>query len=95
MSLPLESERLRLIDVREPWEYQASRLVGAELSASWGRLSACGCLQAARPRSRLKPARGLRGRPTNAYRNSGQELRVANWLRGRGLEIDPAIPRYT
>ncbi|MBI3697996.1 MAG: hypothetical protein HY238_24570 [Acidobacteria bacterium] len=91
-------ERLHLIDVREPWEYQASRLAGAELIPM-------GDIPASLPR--------LEGDedPLVVYCHHGvRSLRVANWLRGQGvervqslaggidrwsLEIDPATPRYT
>ncbi len=90
--------QVRIVDVREPWEYQICRLAGAE-SIPMGEIPA------ALPR--------LEGdeKPLVVYCHHGvRSLRVANWLRQQGieqvsslqggidrwsLEIDPAVPRYT
>jgi rhodanese-related sulfurtransferase len=91
-------DQVRIVDVREPWEYQTCRLSGAE-SIPMGEIPA------ALPR--------LDGdeKPLVVYCHHGvRSLRVANWLRQQGieqvsslqggidrwsLEIDPAVPRYT
>ena len=91
-------DQFRIVDVREPWEYQICRLAGAE-SIPMGEVPA------ALPR--------LDGdeKPLVVYCHHGvRSLRVANWLRQQGieqvsslqggidrwsLEIDPAVPRYT
>ena len=91
-------DQVRIVDVREPWEYQICRLAGAE-SIPMGEIPA------ALPR--------LDGddKPLVVYCHHGvRSLRVANWLRQQGieevaslqggidrwsLEIDPAVPRYT
>ena len=91
-------ERLRLIDCREPWEHDLCRLDGAELIPM-------GDIPAALPRLEGDEA------PLVVYCHHGiRSLRVANWLRGQGverahslrggidrwsLEIDPAVARYT
>ena len=110
MSVPLEitpqdlhrrvaaGERLRLIDVREPWEYQTSRLPGAELIPMGGIPASLPTLEGGED-------------PLVVYCHHGvRSLRVASWLREQGiervqslaggierwsLEIDPGIPRYT
>jgi rhodanese-related sulfurtransferase len=91
-------DQVRIVDVREPWEYQVCHLAGAE-SIPMGEIPA------ALPR--------LDGdeKPLVVYCHHGvRSLRVANWLRQQGieqvsslqggidrwsLEIDPAVPRYT
>jgi rhodanese-related sulfurtransferase len=91
-------ERVRLVDVREPWEYQTARLEGAELIPM-------GDVPAALPQ-----LEGME-EPLVVYCHHGvRSLRVAAWLRNQGLEevqslaggidrwsleIDPAVPRYT
>lgn len=91
-------DQVRIVDVREAWEYQICHLAGAE-SIPMGEVPA------ALPR--------LDGdeKPLVVYCHHGvRSLRVANWLRQQGieqvsslqggidrwsLEIDPAVPRYT
>ena len=91
-------DQVRIVDVREPWEYQICHLAGAE-SIPMGEVPA------ALPR--------LDGdeKPLVVYCHHGvRSLRVANWLRQQGIEqvsslqggldrwsveIDPAVPRYT
>jgi len=91
-------DQVRIVDVREPWEYQICHLAGAE-SIPMGEIPA------ALPR--------LDGdeKPLVVYCHHGvRSLRVANWLRQQGveqvsslqggidrwsLEIDPGVPRYT
>jgi rhodanese-related sulfurtransferase len=90
--------KVRLVDVREPWEYQTARLEGAELIPM-------GDVPAALPQLEAIEE------PVVVYCHHGvRSLRVAAWLRNQGLEevqslaggidrwsleIDPAIPRYT
>jgi rhodanese-related sulfurtransferase len=93
-------EKLALVDVREPAEFQLARIAGAELipmrtvPAELSRLDA----QADET-------------PLVVFCHHGvRSLNVVNWLRGQGvegcqsmaggidrwsLEIDPAIPRYS
>jgi rhodanese-related sulfurtransferase len=91
-------EAIRVIDVREPWEYDVCRLEGAELIPM-------GDVPAALPRLEGEEA------PLVVYCHHGvRSLRVANWLRQQGVEqvwslaggidrwseeIDPKVPRYT
>jgi rhodanese-related sulfurtransferase len=90
-------ESIRVIDVREPWEYDVCRLEGAELIPM-------GDVPAALPRLDGEEA------PLVVYCHHGvRSLRVADWLRRQGLEqvwslaggidrwseeIDPKVPRY-
>jgi rhodanese-related sulfurtransferase len=90
-------ESIRVIDVREPWEYQVCRLDGAELIPM-------GDVPTALPRLDGEES------PLVVYCHHGiRSLRVADWLRQQGVEqvwslaggidrwsaeIDPAVPRY-
>lgn len=89
-------EKLLLVDVREPWEYELCRIEGAKLIPMG---TVPGNLQA------LKG-----GGEVICYCHHGmRSLDVARWLRGQGvaeaksmaggierwsLEIDPQVPRY-
>ncbi len=91
-------EPARLVDVREPWEFEVCRIAGAELIP-------VGDIPAALPRLEGDEA------PLIVYCHHGvRSLRVANWLRQQGVEqvqslqggidrwsreIDPSVPRYT
>lgn len=91
-------DQVRIVDVREPWEYQICRLAGAE-SIPMGEIPAA-----------LLHLDGDE-KPLVVYCHHGvRSLRVANWLRQQGieqvsslqggidrwsLEIDAAVPRYT
>jgi adenylyltransferase/sulfurtransferase len=90
-------ERIRLIDVREPHEYQIARIEGAELI----------------PMLRIPqalPSLGADRAPVIVYCHHGvRSLDAAHWLREQGvdnclsmaggidrwsLEVDPSVPRY-
>jgi rhodanese-related sulfurtransferase len=89
-------EKLLLVDVREPWEYELCRIEGAKL-IPMGTIP--GNLQALNT-----------GGEVICYCHHGmRSLDVARWLRGQGvggaksmaggieswsLEIDPKVPRY-
>jgi rhodanese-related sulfurtransferase len=93
-------EKLALIDVREPLEFQLSRIEGAELIPM---------------RSVPAELSRLDGQadetPLIVFCHHGvRSLNVVNWLRGQGvdacqsmaggidrwsLEIDPGVPRYS
>jgi rhodanese-related sulfurtransferase len=93
-------ERLTLIDVREPAEFQAARIAGAELIPMRTIPAQLQRLEAAADDSTLV-----------VFCHHGvRSLNVVNWLREQGvascqsmaggidrwsLEIDPAIPRYS
>ncbi len=92
-----QGEEIRLIDCREPWEYERVRLEGAELipmnetPARLATFEAC-------------------EKPQIVYCHHGmRSLRVVEWLRSQGvedvlslrggidrwsLEIDASLPRY-
>ena len=90
-------EGVRVVDVREAWEFQLCRIEGAELIPM-------GDIPAALSRLDGDEA------PLVVYCHHGvRSLRVANWLRQQGieqvhslqggidrwsLEIDPKVPRY-
>jgi rhodanese-related sulfurtransferase len=90
-------ERLRLIDVREPFEHQQAHIAGADLFPMRTIPQQLALLQA-------EPA------PLIVVCHHGmRSLQVVNWLRAQGvadcrsmaggidlwsLEIDPAVPRY-
>lgn len=92
-------EKLFLIDVRQPEEYQAARIEGSELIPM-------NTVPAALQDLEAKEDQGL----LVVYCHHGmRSLNVVNWLRGQGvancrsmaggidrwsLEIDPAVPRY-
>lgn len=93
-------ERLTLIDVREPAEFQAASIAGAELIPMRSVPAELQRLDAAADESTLI-----------VFCHHGvRSLNVVNWLRGQGvascqsmsggidrwsLEIDPAVPRYS
>ncbi len=90
-------ERVRLLDVREPWEHQTARIEGAELIPMAD-------VPANLPRLDGEEA------PLVIYCHHGiRSMNVAAWLRRQGVEhaqslqggidrwsreIDPAVPRY-
>ncbi len=89
--------RVRLIDVREPWEAQRARIPGSELIPMNE--------FAARAHQELDPEDHL----LIVCKMGGRSLSVTNWLRKQGFEtaqsvaggidawsrqIDPSIPRY-
>jgi rhodanese-related sulfurtransferase len=92
-------EQLRLIDVREPREYQTARLDGAELIPMRDIPAAL---------ARLDDPDGA---PLIVICHHGvRSLQVVNWLREQGVagcqsmtggierwsrEIDPSVPRYS
>ena len=93
-------ERLTLIDVREPVEFQAARIAGAELIPMRTVPAQLQRLEAAADDSTL----------VIFCHHGVRSLNVVNWLREQGvascqsmvggidrwsLEIDPAIPRYS
>ncbi len=93
-------ERLTLIDVREPSEFQTARIAGAELIPMRTVPAQLQRLEAAADDSTLV-----------VFCHHGvRSLNVVNWLREQGvascqsmaggidrwsLEIDPAVPRYS
>lgn len=93
-------ERLTLIDVREPSEFQTARIAGAELIPMRTIPAQLQRLEAAADDSTLV-----------VFCHHGvRSLNVVNWLREQGvascqsmaggidrwsLEIDPAVPRYS
>lgn len=93
-------ERLTLIDVREPAEFQAARIPGAELIPMRSIPAELQRLEAAADDSTLV-----------VFCHHGvRSLNVVNWLREQGvascqsmaggidrwsLEIDPSLPRYS
>lgn len=96
----LESgEKLFLIDVRQPEEYQAARIEGSELIPM-------NTVPAALQELEAKEDQGM----LVVYCHHGmRSLNVVNWLRGQGVEncrsmaggidlwsveIDPSVPRY-
>src|SRR4051794_6975859 len=94
-----QGERLHLIDVRQPDEYQIARIEGGELVPMNTVPSAVQELEAKADDA-----------PLIVYCHHGvRSLNVVNWLRGQGitdcrsmaggidrwsLEIDPHVPRY-
>jgi rhodanese-related sulfurtransferase len=90
-------EKLRLVDVREPFEFQQARIEGSELIPM---------------RSVPQSLASLEGEeaPVIVFcHHGGRSLQVVGWLRQQGvenctsmeggidrwsLEIDPAVPRY-
>jgi rhodanese-related sulfurtransferase len=92
-----EGERVRLIDVREPHEYQAARIEGAELIPM-------------RDIRAALPSLDTDDTPLIVYCHHGvRSLNVVSWLRQQGLEnslsmaggldrwsleVDPSVPRY-
>ena len=92
-------EKLVLIDVREPFEYQQARIEGGELIPMASIPAALEQLEAKADEA-----------PLIVYCHHGvRSLQVADWLRRQGieecqsmaggidrwsLEIDPAVPRY-
>jgi rhodanese-related sulfurtransferase len=92
-------ESLVLIDVREPFEHQVSRIEGAELVP----------MQTVPDRLPTLQEKALEA-PLIVFCHHGvRSLNVVNWLRRQGLEncwsmaggidlwslsIDPAVPRY-
>jgi rhodanese-related sulfurtransferase len=92
-----EGEQVRLIDVREPHEYQVARIEGAELIPMRNIPSAL-------------PSLDTGETPLIVYCHHGiRSLNVVSWLRQQGvenslsmaggierwsLEVDPSVPRY-
>jgi rhodanese-related sulfurtransferase len=90
-------ERLRLIDVREPWEFERARIEGSELIPMRTIPESLGHLDESAADLIVLCHHGVRS------------LRVVSWLREQGvencasleggidrwsLEIDPTVPRY-
>jgi rhodanese-related sulfurtransferase len=90
-------ERLRLIDVREPWEFERARIEGSELIPMRTIPESLGHLDEFAADLIVLCHHGVRS------------LRVVSWLREQGvencasleggidrwsLEIDPTVPRY-
>lgn len=89
-------DKIVLVDVREPWEYDLSRIVGAKLVPMGSVPSNLQSLDS--------------GDPVVCYCHHGmRSLDVAVWLRGQGvenvrslaggidrwsLEVDSTVPRY-
>jgi rhodanese-related sulfurtransferase len=93
-------EKLTLIDVREPAEFQTARIPGAELIPMRTIPAALQRLEAAADTTAL----------VIFCHHGVRSLNVVNWLREQGvagcqsmaggidrwsLEIDPAVPRYS
>ncbi|MBI1789689.1 MAG: hypothetical protein HYR60_19315 [Acidobacteria bacterium] len=91
-------ERPRLIDVREPFEFQQACIAGSELIPMRAIPQSLAALEAAEAPLVILCHHGIRS------------LKVASWLREQGfedcrsmaggidrwsLEIDPAVPRYS
>ena len=90
-------EKLRLVDVREPFEYRQARIEGSELIPM-------------RTVSKSLDSLETEEAPVIVLCHHGmRSLQVVNWLREQGversssmeggidrwsLEIDPAVPRY-
>ena len=90
-------EKIRLLDVREPFEHQQSRIEGAELIPLRTVPQSLDSLRAA-------------PEPLVVFCHHGmRSMQVVEWLRGQGLEdcqsmaggidrwsleIDPSVPRY-
>lgn len=90
-------EKIRLLDVREPFEHQQSRIEGAELIPMRTVPQSLDSLRAA-------------PEPLVVFCHHGmRSMQVVEWLRGQGLEdcqsmaggidrwslqIDPSVPRY-
>jgi rhodanese-related sulfurtransferase len=93
-------EKLALIDVREPGEFQLTRIAGAELIPMRSVPAELSRLDAQADET-----------PLIVFCHHGvRSLNVVNWLRGQGVEacqsmaggidrwslqIDPAVPRYS
>jgi len=90
-------EKLRLVDVREPYEFQQSRIEGSELIPMRTVPQAVATLQGGEAELVVLCHHGIRS------------LQVVGWLREQGIEscasmaggidrwsreIDPAVPRY-
>src|ERR1700689_1866811 len=95
-----EGEKLALIDVREPGEFQLARIEGAELIPMGSVLAELSRLDAVADET-----------PLIVFCHHGvRSLNVVHWLRDQGvgacqsmaggidrwsLEIDPGVPRYS
>lgn len=92
-------ERLFLIDVRQPEEFQLTRIEGAELLPMNSIPAAVGNLE----------AKSDEGTLIVFCHHGMRSLNVANWLRGQGIsacqsmsggidqwstDVDPSVPRY-
>ncbi|MGA2739971.1 MAG: rhodanese-like domain-containing protein [Bryobacteraceae bacterium] len=90
-------EKVRMVDVREPFEHQRTHIVGAELIPMRSVPESLEALRAGNRQVVLFCHHGMRS------------LQVAEWLRHQGLEdsvsmaggidrwsleIDPTVPRY-
>jgi rhodanese-related sulfurtransferase len=90
-------EKIRMVDVREPFEHQQAHIAGAELIP-----------MRSVPQS-LEPLRAGDGQLVLFCHHGMRSLQVTEWLRRQGLEdsvsmaggidrwsleIDPAVPRY-
>ncbi len=93
----LQEEKAKLIDVREPWEYQTAHVEGSVL-IPMGEIPA-------RAHQELDPDERL----LILCHHGARSLSVTNWLRQQGFEsaqsiaggidawtsrVDPKIPRY-
>jgi rhodanese-related sulfurtransferase len=94
-----DGERLFLIDVREPHEYQTARIDGSELVPMNTVPAALGDLE----------SKADEGVLVVICHHGIRSANVVNWLRGQGvassqslaggidrwsLEVDPSVPRY-
>ena len=90
-------EKIRMVDVREPFEHQQAHIAGAELIP-----------MRSVPQS-LEPLRAGNGQLVVFCHHGMRSLQVTEWLRRQGLEdcvsmaggidrwsleIDPTVPRY-
>ena len=91
-------EKIRMVDVREPFEHQQAHIAGAELIP-----------MRSVPQS-LEPLRAGDGQLVLFCHHGMRSLQVTEWLRRQGLEdsvsmaggidrwsleIDPSVPRYS
>ena len=89
-------DKLLLVDVREPWEYQTCRIEGAQLIPLRSLQASLGALQAA-------------GEVVCYCHHGMRSFDAATWLRFQGVEnarslaggierwsveVDPKVPRY-
>jgi rhodanese-related sulfurtransferase len=96
-SLLIEERKAKLIDVREPWEYQTAHIEGSSL-IPMGEIPA-------RAHQELDPDDRL----LILCHHGARSLSVTNWLRQQGFEaaqsiaggidawssrVDPKVPRY-
>jgi rhodanese-related sulfurtransferase len=88
----------RLIDVREPAEFEIARLPGAELLplSQWPALAAEKLTDPAQPLILHCHHGGRSGRATDFLLRNGftDVTNLAGGIDAWSLEIDPAVPRY-